>query len=138
MKHSPSMHSTKQDNNKFLIALIKAVTVLLTYFNCATLSNTQIQLQQSFIAMHNNYIKCFVDEREKEIESNNTVTQRKRIWRELTLANMKTIFQHFQNKDRYAHRMKLCKHRMCTMNMYSATAANIFCRFFFSLFQQFE
>lgn len=67
MKHSPSMHSTKQDNNKFLIALIKAVTVLLTYFNCATLSNTQIQLQQSFIVVHNNYISSvfFFDERER-------------------------------------------------------------------------
>lgn len=66
------MHSTKQDNNKFLIALIKAVTVLLTYFNCATLSNTQIQLQQSFIVVHNNYISS-VFFREREIESNNTV-----------------------------------------------------------------
>lgn len=78
------MHSTKQDNNKFLIALIKAVTVLLTYFNCATLSNTQIQLQQSFIVVHNNYISSvffLTRERGKERKQQHSYTAKKNLTR---------------------------------------------------------
>lgn len=99
------MLSSKQDYNKFLIALIKVVTVLLTYFNCAltfwmnsvrctaSAQLGSVSTSNNGTVMNNDIIKCFENKQEngtkKKKKKYNNLTKERNNSREL---NMKTIF----------------------------------------------